>query len=174
MINGVRFTIIIFTSAAQVTVSPAPPAPVAATLNWYCIRRELLRSDQSRNRIQVLWQAPVGLFEYQGCLGSGDYRIQMSPDSNYQQAACETINPGFVVGLPGQATSTYTVNVLDVKFYAAVAKMSIPDTVQELHLREWSVQSKQMNSSNMNFSFSVPASTACMSSCKVALLAAHH
>ena len=37
--------------------------------------------------------------------------------------------------------------------------MSIPDSVQELHLREYQVQSRQMTGPNLNLSFSVPAST---------------
>jgi hypothetical protein len=49
--------------------------------------------------------------------------------------------------------------VKNVIFYASLVKMSIPDSVQELHLREYQVQSRQMTAANLNLSFSVPAST---------------
>ena len=44
-------------------------------------------------------------------------------------------------------------------FYAATVKMSIPDSVQELHLKEYLVQQRVMTSNSLNLSFSVPAST---------------
>lgn len=161
-IADVKFTIVAFASATSLTISPSPSAAIAASTDWFCIKREILRSSEGRNRLQMLWQPPIGIFSYQGILASGDYRFQLSPDSNYQQCGVQTINPNYVVGQPGLATSTYTLNILDVKFYAAVAKMSVPDSVQELHLTEYNVQSKQMTSSNMSFSFSVPVSTSRM------------
>ncbi len=159
VVGGKRFTISAVADALNATVTPGAVGGIAATADWYMVRRQLVRSAEGRNRVQVLWCPPTGIFEYEGVLGSGDYRIQLSPDANFQRSMAETINPQPRAGAVGVADSTFTINVLDVRFYAAVAKMPIPDQVQTLHLREWSVQAKQMQSSNQNFSFSVPAST---------------
>ena len=163
--EGARYTVAGFTNATVIALSPIPVdlAPNAANTNWYMIRRNVTRSAQARNRVFVLWRPPVGLFDADDViLGSGDYRISLTPDSNFQNTGVETINDAPLPGVTGVAASTFTLSVKSLQFYAATVKMSIPDSVQELHLREYSVQSRVMNSNVMNFSFSVPASTSCL------------
>ena len=52
----------------------------------------------------------------------------------------------------------YSIAVKDVKLYIAIAKMSIPDSIDVLRLNELQCQSKQMTSSQ-NFQWTVPGST---------------
>jgi len=161
VIAGIRFTIKAFTNATSVTLNnPIGAAQIAATTNWYMIRRNLVRSAEARNRVFVLWRPPVGIFEAEDVvLGSGDYRISLTPDSNFQSCAIETINDAPLPGVLGVAGSTFTLNVKSLQFYAATVKMTIPDSVQELHLKEYLVQQRVMTSNSLNLSFSVPAST---------------
>jgi hypothetical protein len=159
MIDGVRYTVNAFVDATHLVVEPQPAQPIDADSNWYCIHRELLRSSESRNKIQILWRPPCGIFDFDGTLGSGDYRLTLSPSASYAAEMVETLNPAAVPGRIGLATSTYTINVLSMQFYAATAQMAIPDQVQELHLREYQVMSKTLVSENSQLSFAVPAST---------------
>src|SRR5690606_30997802 len=42
-----------------------------------------------------------GIFAYKGGLGSGEYRLQLNPNSNYLFTAVETKNPDFVASADG-------------------------------------------------------------------------
>jgi hypothetical protein len=53
----------------------------------------------------------------------------------------------------------YSISVVDIKLYIAIAKMSIPDGPEILHLNEFQCISKPMTSSSGNFQWTVPAST---------------
>lgn len=163
-INGIRFTVKAFNSATSLALSvPIGAAQIVASTNWYMVKRNLQRSAEARNQVFCLWRPPIGIFDAEDVvLGSGDYRISLTPDSNFQSTGVETINDVPVPGVLGVATSTFTLKILNVTFYAATVKMSIPDSVQELHLKEYMVQQRVMNSSNINLSFSVPASTTCL------------
>lgn len=153
VIEGQKFTISAMTTATVGQVSQKPALAIAATTNWYLIRRERVRSDQVRNKVQVLFRPPIGIMDYAGLLGAGAYKFSLTPYADFQQAAVETINPNPVVG------TTYTFNVLTVKFYAAVMEMRIPDSIQTLHLTELDIQNKVMQSENAQLQFTVPAST---------------
>ena len=67
------------------TVSPSPSVAIAAlSRNWYLVRRATKITDGSqegKNVMHVLWRPTVlGIFNYAGVLGSGDYRIQLNPE----------------------------------------------------------------------------------------------
>ena len=51
-------------------------------------------------------------------------------------SAIECLNPASQPSA-GAADGTYSIRVKNVIFYASLVKMSIPDSVQELHLREY-------------------------------------
>jgi hypothetical protein len=154
-----RSTIIAVTNGLQATVVPRPPGNLAANADFYCVRRNIGRSAEGHNQVYVLWQAPLGIFGAEDVvLGSGDYRLSLTPDANYALSAIECLNPAAQPSA-GAADGTYSIRVKNVIFYASLVKMSIPNSVQELHLREYQVQSRQMTAANLNLSFSVPAST---------------
>lgn len=160
-INGIRFTVKARASATAITLSaPIGAAAIAPTTNWYMVRRNLVRSAEARNRVFVMWKPPIGIFSAEDCvLGAGDYRISCTPDSNFQSAGVETINDAPLPGAVGVAASTFTLNIKNVLLYVATAKMSIPDSVQEVRLTEYQVQQRVMTSNSLNLSWSVPAST---------------
>lgn len=133
---------------------PFPPIVGGAqtTLDWYVVQRNLTRSTENHSYLQVLWKPTcLGIFNHPDPLGAGDYRIQLAPDANYKFNAVETTNSGF--------STAYTYYVVDMKFYAAIAKMTIPDSIQTLFLNEFQCQSKTMTTNDQNLSFTVPAST---------------
>ena len=158
VIAGTKYTVLAWTDALNITVS-ANVGAVVATANWYMIRRNLTRSTQASNKVSVLWRPPLGIFGLGStvCLGSGDYRFQLSPSADFRTSMIETYNPNFATA--SGANCPFTINVLDVKFYAHIAKASIPDGVQECFFNEWQLQSKTQTNNSMVHSFTVPPST---------------
>lgn len=138
------------TTEAKCFVSPVPLANVAATANWFVVRTDTIRAAQSFNTVFAIWQPPVGIFDYDEELGSGSFRIQLNPNSNYTLNAVETKNPLFATASP------YRLVIEDVRFYAYIEKKSIPDSCRDLFLNELSIQSKPYST---NLQFSVPPST---------------
>jgi hypothetical protein len=128
----------------------SPPANFRTT-DWYLIQRNINRSSESHSYLQALWRPScVGIFNHAGAIASGDFRLQLSPDSNYKIAACQSVVPGY---------SGHEFMVTDVKFYVATSKLMIPDSIQTLYLDEYMAQSKVMTTNDQNLSFTVPAST---------------
>ena len=83
-------------------------------------------------------------------MGPGQYKISLSPDASFKLSAVETLNPVAKDGVG--PTSAYTLNIQNVRFYAAMAQKSIPDGPQPpLHLMEYSLFSKTMQSSQGSF-----------------------
>jgi hypothetical protein len=154
---GQKAVITVVTNAGQVTVSPA--LTVDAATDWYIVRRASKITDGSiegKNVMHVLWRPTVlGIFNYAGVLGSGDYRIQLNPDVNYKFAAVETPNTEF----KNNDASGYQFEIVNVIFYAAVAKMAIPDTIERMKLTEFAVLTKNATSYDGNYQFTVPSST---------------
>jgi len=139
-----------------ITVSGPAGAAVPATSHWYAIRRTLRRSDQARNKLQVLYQPPLGIFQVAQPMGSGSYKISLSPDPNFRLGMVETKDPGYA--LTG-ADTRYQVVVTDVKLYCCVGKLSIPDEIVQLDLMEYAAYSKVLQAKSQNLQFTVPAST---------------
>lgn len=150
VVNGVSYTITAVTGALTATVSPGVVQDIAPTTNYYLVRRNLTRSHQGRNKIYVLWQPPLGIFDSSEPMGAGDYRIELNPNANFRTSMVETRND------QSANPATYTVNILDVKFYLYTMKMSIPNQVSTMHLMECNIQSKVYAT---NLQFSIPSST---------------
>lgn len=158
VVNGQKYVITTRTSAVLVNVAGIIN-PVVATADWYCIRRNLTRSTQARNKQTILWRPPLGVFGLGGdvSFGSGDYRFQLSPSADFRTSMVECYNPNYANN--SGANCPFTLNINDIKFYAHIAKASIPDGVQECFFNEWQLQSKTQTSLNMTHSFTVPPST---------------
>ena len=101
-----------------------------------------------------MWQPPIGIFDYDEELGSGNFKIQLNPNSNFDKCAVETKNPLWAT------VSPYRLVINDVRFYAYIEKKSLPDSSRDLFLDELSIQSKPYSS---NLQFSVPPSTRAIS-----------
>lgn len=149
---GISYTIRTVTNATTLTIIPNPPANIAANLEWYIIRKDVMRAPQANSQVYSLWRPPIGLFSYSEGLGSGEYRIQLNPNSNFLLTAIETKNPDFEPSSDG-LSGTYSMVVNEVRFYAYIEKVSIPDSIQDLSLMEYQVQSKPW-SNNLQFSIS--------------------
>jgi hypothetical protein len=157
VINGAKHTIIGFGDALNVNVSP-PLVLAVATSDWYLVRRQTRITDgslQGKNGLQVLWRpTALGIFNYGGVLGSGDYRIQLNPDASFRTAMVETPNTDYK-----DPDISYALTIENVIFYAATAKMSIPDSIETMRLTEFAALTKNMTSESGNFQFTVPNST---------------
>jgi len=127
-----------------------------ATSDWYAIRRNLGRSQESHNSIQVMYKPPLGIFDYEASMGAGQYKLSLAPDPNFRLTMVETLIPDFAATGAGRR---YDVQIEDIKFYAAIAKLQLPDSIVSLDLREWSAQSKTMNGASQQLQFRVPQST---------------
>jgi len=166
VVGGTTYKILVVAApngAGCITVDINPQNGVAPTANWYLLQRNFTRSTQASNRVLVQWRPPIGIFSYDKPLGSGDYRMSLNPDVNYHLSAVESINP-FSTGVGGgpAGTASYALTVNDMRFYVAIAKMSIPSSISTLYLKEYLVQSKTINATQANLSYTVPSSTECI------------
>lgn len=110
---------------------------------------------RGNNRQQIVWQPPIGFFDYNEALGAGDYMIQLNPNADYKKAAVESILSKEV----GTAAGNFDFVVNDVKLYIATYKHIIPDTPVIMGLRESLVQSKTLQGGTEQFQYTLPPST---------------
>ena len=78
----------------------------------------------------------MGIFTSEEGLGSGNFVLQLNPNSNYLLTAVETKNPQAVASADG-LTGSYSMVVNDVKFYAYMEKDRTTNSVQDITLMEY-------------------------------------
>ena len=156
VVDGVPYNIVFRAAQTnlQTYVSPTPGVPIAPSTNWFVVRADTIRASQSFNTVFALWQPPIGIFDYDEELGSGNFKIQLNPNSNFDKCAVETKNPLWAT------VSPYRLVINDVRFYAYIEKKTLLDSSRDLFLDELSIQSKPYSS---NLQFSVPPSTRAIS-----------
>jgi hypothetical protein len=95
--------------------------------------------------------------EHSKPMGSGDYRFQFNPNSNYKTACVES--------LTGKTTSDYNFKVTSMELYICTELMDVsPSGTEVLHLMEHQVQSKPIGGiGDKNFDFTIPPSTKAIS-----------
>lgn len=160
-----KFTVAEVNSANTLHVAQVPTAAFIAdlaaatpTTKFYFIRQSR-DTNTSKNIISVLWVPPLGIFDYREALGSGSYKISLTPDANYLNNAVETKNTSYN-NTSGVVANSFNFSIIDVKFYAYQAKTaSIPEGPQTLDLLETLTMSKPLIAGANNFQFSVPPST---------------
>jgi hypothetical protein len=130
---------------------------IAATLDFYILSST--QEDEGIHSIFVLWQPPIAIFDHQGALGGGDYKFSMTPNAEYQNAGIESKFPIVI----GTAAGQFQLVVEDVKFYAASAKMVIPEQIQTLKMFECQIDSKVARGGAGTYQFQVPPSTMALS-----------
>jgi hypothetical protein len=153
-----RYVISTVTSNTSLIVNIDGSVDIAATAigtTSYAVSHDSNPSLR-KNETYTLWVPPIGIFDYTGgVLGSGDYRIQMNPRSDFAKAAIEA--------LTDKVTGTdYTFEITSVRFYLCIERSSVPATnVEKIYLREMQVQTKTLSTgaASSNLDFSVPPST---------------
>ena len=131
-----------------------PAANVAATTDVFRIVPSVeVNNTLAKNRQYFVWTPPIGLFDHAEPMGSGDYRVQLNPNSEYQRAAVQAaaaLTPG----------TDYRLQIKSVELYVALEKSNIPATMTEkLYLMESQVQSKNITASVEQLDFTIPPST---------------
>jgi hypothetical protein len=154
VINNTSFPVTTVTDATNAIVGcPAGQAGIAATTDAYVVKP----GDESvrANTIYMMYQPPCGIFDHEGLLGSGEYRIQLNPNTNYAKAIVQAI-------ADKTHNTDYTVTVQNVRFYACVEKSNLPASgTTSLYLTEQAIQTKTLTSVSGNnvLDFTVPPST---------------
>ena len=158
--NGIHLKVTGITSDTTATVEitqqlTANGNIAAATVDNF----QLYSGDSSdalgNNRQFIVWQPPIGFFDYSEPMGSGDYMIQLNPNSDFKKSAVQSL----VAKTVGNGVGQFDFVVNDVKLYIATYKHNIPDTPVIMGLRESLVQSKTLSGGTEQFQFTVPPST---------------
>jgi hypothetical protein len=102
-----------------------------------------------------MYKPPIGIMEHSKPMGSGDYRFQFNPNSNYKTACVESPS----------GSAQYSFNVTSMELYICTELMDVSPTGTEvLHLMEHQVQSKSLGGvGDKNFDFTIPPSTKAIS-----------
>ena len=151
VIGGVSFVISVVAAAALTTNTiGVNAASIGATSDFYFITRDLHRSTQGHNVVYALHQPCLGIFDNHEPMGSGDYSLSLNPNVYYKQACVQTFKNNASAG------TDYIINVLDIKFYVYIQKMSIPDSIHTLNMYESNIQNKMYSD---NLQFTIPSST---------------
>ena len=147
-------------AGATGAVLPKPAADIGPIADAYIIKNKR-RDGGQRNKVYALWQPPIGIFDHDGVLGAGDWRVSLNPKSNFKQSAVETRQGSDLVAVDPTQTATggYNLIIHSVKLYVATVKASIPQGISTLYLMESMVQSKPLQSMEQQFEFTVPSST---------------
>ena len=113
LINGVIYTVVagaaVTDTAMRVTPLPAAAVDTGTTGTAVKLMREF--NGDGRRTVYSCFQPALGIFDHPHHIGSGSYRIQCNPNSNYKTACVEAKN--------GQV---HNFRVETLEFYACVAK----------------------------------------------------
>ena len=159
-VTGDVYTVLTAATAAVGTnmlVSPLPAKTITATAKRFYKLNES-QTYGGRNEVYTMWQPPIGIFDETTPMGSGDYRIQLNPNSQFRSSAVETSRSGTVAGV------TYDFEITELTFYVATIRATVPRTgIETLHLMETLVQSKPVVTGENVLDFTVPVSTTALS-----------
>lgn len=100
--------------------------------------------------VYFMYQPPLGIMDHDKPMGSGDYRFQFNPNTNFEKSCVENAAGG----------NDFQFTVKSMELYLCTEKMDIsPTGTDVLHLMEHQVQSKAAQASEGNYDFTVPSST---------------
>lgn len=115
-----------------------------------------------KNTRFVHFQPPIGIFDVHNGLGSGDFKFQLNPNSNYKRACLESLgNAGLVPGANASLAPgvDYDITIKNVFLYICLIKKDIkPSGITMMSLKEMQVLNKTF-SNNGSLDFTVPPST---------------
>jgi hypothetical protein len=157
VIAGQRVTVTGVTTETAMTVLPAITIGAQNTdVNAYVIRQDFNTGAQ-KNRVFGMWQPPIGIMDYSKPIGGGQYRFQLTPNSDFKTAAIECARDGAAPG------TNYDFVINGIKLYVATVKVPADNKEDILHLFEMQVQQKTITGGNDVLHFTVPASTEMLS-----------
>lgn len=131
-------------------------ADIGTDANWYAEVNDTTRNG--KNKIYLMYQPPIGIFDlYQG-IGSGDFKLQLNPNASYKKACVEALQNLTVGGGPGE----YDINVQNIQLYICQVKKDMPSAgILPLSLMEMQIINKTLSTSTgtQQLDFTVPPST---------------
>ena len=151
VVNNVPYVIEAVDDQAQTLLTSPVPSSTASSVNFYGVRRDMLRTTNGRNKVMAMWKPPLALFDHDAPMPAGDYNISLTPNAAFRLTGVETRNPNNKADL-----ASYRLNILDVKLYVYVEKAVVLDENVKIRLTECLVQSKIYTPS---LPFTVPSST---------------
>ena len=151
VISGISMIVATITDDLNIVLSATyTGTAIVGASDYYFITRDINRSTQGHNVVYALHQPCLGIFDNHEPMGSGDYSLSLNPNVYYKQACVQTFKNNAVSG------TDYIINVLDIKFYVYIQKMSIPDSIHTLNMYESNIQNKMYAD---NLQFTIPSST---------------
>ena len=140
------------TDFVKTTVRAADPI---TTTNAYGVRGS---ASGKKYIYTYLWKPPIGIFDSDKALGSGDMRISLNPNARYKTSAIESI--ANLVASETAAANSFNFEITDLKFYIALTKDTVQlSGVESLFLHEQHLVSKPITGLTNSLDFSVPPST---------------
>ncbi len=136
---------------AGMTVTQVSVAAIAATDQAF-IRK--VNQTPRKQTVYIMWVPPIGIFDSDRPLGSGDYRLSLNPYSNYKRTcvqALEDLTPG----------TGFDFEVEDLSFFPYITRTNMPTSgIDKLELSEIYVQTKSVTNNKTNqIEVTVPPST---------------
>jgi len=112
------------------------------------------------NRLQVVYQPPIGIFSEANPISGGDFKIALNPSPNFATNCIQSMSP-LRAYQQGVQVYDYKLDIVNVFFYVCQIKSEVsPTGVIPLSLIEMAVLNKNMNmSSTQSLDFTVPPST---------------
>jgi hypothetical protein len=158
--NGIHLKVTSISSDTAATVEVTAQLTAngniaAATIDKYQLYLGGSAYSLGNNRQFIVWQPPIGFFDYSEPMGAGDYMIQLNPNADFKKSVVSSTSDKTV----GNGAGQFDFVVNDVKLYIATYKHTIPDTPVIMGLRESLVQSKTLTGGTEQFQFTVPPST---------------
>jgi hypothetical protein len=141
--------------------------PLAVTLNIDAGSNAGLLSCQvahdpacGTNRVQVVYQPPIGIFSEANPISGGDFKVVLNPSPNFATAGVQSLSP-LTAYQQGLRVYDYKLDIRNVFFYVCQIKSDVsPTGIIPISLIEMAVLNKNMNPSpSQSLDFTVPPST---------------
>jgi hypothetical protein len=155
VINGARYKCLSF--ATDVTINVSPEGTIAATNDWYFVRRDLARTYSGTNDLQYCFQPALGVWKEAYPFSSGSYALRMTPTAQYAQAFIESKNTNTALAA---AANGVRVQISDMRLYLKMPRLRIPDSISDMSFQTYAAQFRSIASDQGGtYQFSVEAST---------------
>lgn len=122
----------------------------------------LVQADPRSNIVnqQVIYQPPLAFFKMdQPDIFFGDMEIQMTPNSNWRQAAIESSTGGFY-NVDKKHGTDYAFGIKSMRLYLARARLvAVPDSRVSFTIPDIQVANKQLPNGSSVINFNIPPST---------------
>lgn len=159
-IGGREFKVDVVNNDQDAFVTPAlavdDSEDILAETGVYAYRS---KPSTQRSTVCALWKPPIGIFDSDKPLGSGDFRVSLNPNARYKTSAIESIAKLTPSDDP-TALGEFNFEVLELKLYICLTTDTVRQSgVEQLFLSEQMMQSKPITGTENNMDFTVPPST---------------